>query len=142
MASSWALSWAGSWGNSWGLYGTTSKAKGRRKRYIVDVDGEFFEVATQRQAEELLLTLRELAEQSAKRDEWSDKAPPQIKVNVKSGKIGKAIDDAVKSTQQAIDNAYEVTVRTPAERKLRDEIRKEVERSIRQEYEALIALLL
>ena len=150
MADAWGGALGASWGGAWGYSessSTPTPVKGRGKRYIVEVDGEFFPVASQSEAFAMLDQLRELAEESAQRDAQSAKPVPRVRI--KSGEIGdtkpvtnKAIKQAVRNTQQAIDNAYAKTAELIARSSLRAEIRKEVEQSIRDEYEALIALLL
>lgn len=129
--------------------GGRSSKSSKAKRYIVEVDGEFFPVADQAEAAELLEKLRELAEESAQRDVPESRPVPSIKVSVRASETeppqpikSTAITQAVERTQTAIDEAYAKTSVLIAQNRLRDEIRAEIEQAIRDEYEALIALLL
>lgn len=125
--------------------GKTRKRK-KRRRYVVEVDGEFFPVSSQAEAEEVLLKLREVAEEGAKVAP-EGKPAPKVRVTVQGKPVKSTkISQAVETAQATINDAYELVSKMDQEKQLRDEIRQEIETEIvskiREEYETLIALLL
>lgn len=122
---------------------STGGRSGKRKRYVVEVEGEFFEVASVQAAQEVLQQLRDIAEESAKKDVTSAVTPKPPRVSIKTGK-GKAtqsapLKKAVKQTQKKINRAYVQAARA----KQRDtEIAQLITRKLRDEQEEEEAKLL
>ncbi len=80
------------------------KTKGRvkkKKRYVVEIDNQLFEVASPQEAEKLLLQVRELAQEQAKTEPVSQ---PTISVRTIGGAKtkSKVIQTAVRDTKKAI----------------------------------------
>ena len=149
----------GLYGGSRGLYGDFSTkvagtpvvpaiTKGRRKRvkrYVVEVDGELFDVENIVQAEAILQRVRDLAEESAERDVQTEVAPkpPRIKVLTITGKptTSKVLQREVKRTQQVVRKAYnEAARRIAATREISQLLLKSIKRE--QEDDELAAMLL
>jgi len=90
---------------------TTAKGGGKkRKRYVVEVDGQLIQVASVQEAESVLQQVRDLAEQSALKDVQTEVVPkpPRVSVKTISGKAStsKTIQAEVKKTQRVINTAY------------------------------------
>ena len=125
---------------------TPAKSKGRqkRKRYIVEIDNQFIEVASVADAQAVLEQAREVAEDAATQLTEPVKDIPRISVKLISGKEtkSKVLGRDVKKTQQAVEWIY----RKAQQRIDRDrEISQLLQARIRDEEEdeeALIALLM
>jgi len=125
---------------------TPAKSKGRqkRKRYIVEIDNQFIEVASVADAQAVLEQAREVAEDAATQLTEPVKDIPRISVKLISGKEtkSKVLRRDVKKTQQAVEWIY----RKAQQRIDRDrEISQLLQARIRDEEEdeeALIALLM
>lgn len=125
---------------------TPAKSKGRRKRkrYIVEIDNQFIEVASVADAQAVLEQAREVAEDAATQLTEPVKDIPRISVKLISGKEtrSKVLRRDVKKTQQAVEWIY----RKAQQRIDRDrEISRLLQARIRDEEEdeeALIALLM
>jgi len=125
---------------------TPAKSKGRqkRKRYIVEIDNQFIEVASVADAQAVLEQAREVAEDAATQLTEPVKDIPRIGVKLISGKEtkSKVLRRDVKKTQQAVEWIY----RKAQQRIDRDrEISQLLQARIRDEEEdeeALIALLM
>lgn len=121
--------------------------KGRRKRvkrYVVEVDGELFDVENISQAQSILQRVRDLAEESAQRDVHTEIAPkpPRIKVLTVAGKVttSQVLKREVTRTQQVVRKAYnEAARRLSVNREISNLILKSIER---EDEEAAIMLLL
>ena len=146
------MSWAaGAWaddawfGTSWYNIGSGSKSggrtKGKRRRYIVEVDGEFIPVASQQEAEDVLLQVRELAQESAERDVKTEVVPkpPRVSIKTAAGKVTKSkrLNDAIEKTQKTITQAYTKVAKDIEQSK---EIEQLINKTI--EEESLITMLL
>lgn len=126
--------------------GGRSTKKSTRKRYVVEVEGQFFEVASVQEAQQVLQQIRDLAQESAEKDTKSEAIPkpPRVSIKTASGNqsTSKALTKAVKQVQKEINRTY-VKV---AETKRRDaEISRLLAEKLedeRKEEEALIALLM
>ena len=125
------------------------------RRYMVEVDGKFFEVESIAEAQKLLEQLREVAEVAAQKDVTTSVAPkpPKIRVTTASGKAtqSKVIQSEVKKTQKVINTAYTRAAETfkqndPTESDLLDlEIAELMHAKLRREMEdeyAIMALLM
>lgn len=94
------------------FWATVPIRKGRikRKRYVVEVDGQFFEVPTIAAAQSLLLQVRDLANESATRDVKTPIPPKPPRVSVKTISGGKTtsvtLQREVRKTQQVVNQAY------------------------------------
>ena len=125
---------------------TPAKSKGgrKRKRYIVEIDNQFIEVASVADAQAVLEQAREVAEDAATQLTEPVKDIPRISVKLISGKEtkSKVLRRDVKKTQQAVEWIY----RKAQQRIDRDrEISRLLQAKIREEdeeEEALIALLM
>lgn len=89
------------------------KAGGRskaRRRYIVEVDGNFIPVASIADAETVLQQIRDLAEQSAQQDVKTEKRPaiPKIRVKTATGKATTSapLQKAIEKTQSVVTKEY------------------------------------
>ncbi len=94
-----------------GIVVVSAAGGGRRKRrYIVEVDGQFFEVASIDAAEAILIQVRNLADESAIRDVKTEIAPkpPRVSVKTIAGKVTTSVtlQREVKRTQKVINQAY------------------------------------
>ena len=123
---------------------TGSSKKGKRPRYVVEVDGELIQVASIADAEAVLLQVRELAEQSAQNDVKSPVTPkpPRISVKTVLGKqvTSKALSESVKKTQRVVSSAY---IKAAKEFKQNQEISQLLIAKIEEDEEdSLITLLL
>jgi len=82
----------------------------KRKRYVVEVDGQFFEVPTIAAAEAILLQVRDLANESAARDVKTSVAPKPPRVSVRTISGGKTtsvtLQRQITRTQQVVNQAY------------------------------------
>lgn len=100
-----------------GIADDVSAARGgrRKRRYIVDVDGQFFTVASIAAAESVLLQIRELANESAIRDVKTAVAPkpPRISIKTLAGKktTSVTLQREVRKTQLAVIKAYATRAR-------------------------------
>lgn len=114
--------------------------RGRRKRYVIEVDGQIFEVASPQEAQRVLLQLRELAKESAERDVQTPVVPkpPRVSIRTISGKRTRSqqLENAVRQTQRAVTRAYVARANDIA--RMLDDKRKAEERD---EEEALVALM-
>lgn len=124
--------------------GEASKKKGgrRRRRYLVEIDNQFFEVNTPQEAEALLQQAAELVE------EQPEITRPVIRVKTGSGKPSqsKVVQRAVKRTESRINRAIE---RAQLERDKRAAIDREISvllalklKEEQDDEEALLAILL
>ena len=127
---------------------STRKAGGRvkkKRRYVVEVDGQYFDVNNIAEGEAILAQIRELAEESAERDVVTDVTPkpPKVKIRTAAGRptTSQVLTRAVTRTQKAINRAY---IEAARRRKIDRDISELLQRKIREEdeEEALIALLL
>ena len=154
-----AVTRLGLYGGPRGLYGDFStkeegtpvievvRAGGRRKRvkrYVVEVDGELFDVENISQAQSILQRVRDLAEESAEQDVHTEIAPkpPRIKVLTVTGKVttSQVLKREVTRTQQVVRKAYnEAARRFSVNREISKLILKSIER---EDEEAAIMLLL
>ena len=105
----------------------------RKKRYVVEVDGELFDVDNIAQAESILQRVRDLAEESAERDVKTEIAPkpPRIKILTRTGKAttSQVLKREVKRTQTVVRKAYnEAAKRIAVNRELSDLMLKSIER--------------
>lgn len=124
--------------------GRSSPRKKAKRRYVVEVDGEFIQVASPQEAQYVLEQVRELAKKSAERDVTTEVVPkpPRVSIKTSSGKqtTSKAIQAEVKKTQKAINREYVRAAKAIAQQKeISDLLIKKFER---EEEEELIALLL
>lgn len=127
---------------------TPSRRGGRtkkQKRYIVDVDGKLFEVATIAEAESVLQQVRDLAQVSADTEVTTPVTPkpPRVSIKTISGNktTSQTLQREVKKTQRVINRAYTNAARAVA----RDtEISELLIKKINDEDEedAILALLL
>ena len=82
----------------------------RRARYVVEVDGQFIQVADIHAAEASLQQVRDLANISAAKDVTTEIAPkpPRIAVKTLSGNVTTSIvlQREVKKTQRIVNQAY------------------------------------
>ncbi len=111
----------------------TGGRKRRLKRYVVEVDGELFDVENISQAQSILQRVRDLAEESAERDVRTEITlkPPRIKVVTVTGKAttSKILQREVKRTQQVVRKAYnEAARRLSVNREISNLILKSIER--------------
>ena len=153
-----AVTRLGLYGGPRGLYGDFSTKEegtpvveeaqtGRRKRvkrYVVEVDGELFDVENISQAQSILQRVRDLAEESAAQDVHTEIAPkpPRIKVLTVTGKVttSQVLKREVTRTQQVVRKAYnEAARRFSVNREISKLILKSIER---EDEEAAIMLLL
>ena len=122
----------------------TGGGRRKRRRYIVEVDGQFIEVATIADAEMVLQQARELAEVAVEKVDAPARQIPRVSVKLISGRetTSKVIKREVKRTQAVINRIYQ----NAQERIERDkEIARLMQAKLREEEdeeEALIALLL
>jgi hypothetical protein len=114
----------------------------RKRRYSVEVEGEFFAFNTISEVESFLVQVRENAEQAAEKDVRLDgdnviiPKPPRVRVKTGAGKptTSKTVQTEVRRTQKTITSAYaRVAKRSQL---LRDKIREE------EDEDAILALLL
>lgn len=129
-----------------GAKGGRVRKKGRR-RYVVEVDGEYFEVPTIAAAEAVLLKVRESAQEAALRDVQTEivPKPPRIRIKTLRGAptTSKALQKAVRQTQQAVTRAYSRQAEKIKQARARDmEIATLLQRKIKQEDEDELLLLL
>jgi len=125
---------------------TPAKSKGgrKRKRYIVEIDNQFIEVASVADAQAVLEQAREVAEDAATQLTEPVKDIPRVSVKLISGKEtkSKVLRRDVVKTEQAVEWIY----RKAQQRIDRDkEISQLLQAKIREEdeeEEALIALLM
>jgi hypothetical protein len=86
------------------------RSKKRRRRYVVEVDKQYFEVNSIAEAESVLAQVRELAEESAERDVVTEATPkpPRVTVKTATGKTttSKVLAREVKRTQKVVNKAY------------------------------------
>jgi len=117
-----AVTRLGLYGGPRGLYGDFStkvvgvvvapRRAGRRKktRYVVEVDGQFFEVSSIAAAESILLRVRDLANESAQQDVTTAliQKPPKIAVRTIAGNVttSKILQQQVRRTQTVVNQAY------------------------------------
>lgn len=90
-----------------------ASAKGgrvKKRRHVVEVDGQYFDVRTVAEAQAILAQVRALAEESAERDVTTavTPKPPRIKALGPSGKptTSVTLQREVKRTQKAVNLAY------------------------------------
>lgn len=126
---------------------TPSKKGGRKKkgkRYVVEVDGEFIQVDSIRQAEAVLSQVRDVAEEAAERSDEPAKVIPRVSVKLVSGRAtqSKTLNLEVKRTQAVINRIYRnAQARIDRDQEIARLIRLKI-REEEDEEEALIALLL
>lgn len=125
--------------------GGRSRRKGRR--YILEIDGQYFDVNSIAEAEAILSQIRELADESAERDVQTSVTPKPPKVTVKTvqGKptTSKVLAEAVKRTQRVVNRAYiEAAKRRAVDEEISKLLRGKIEAEEIDEEEALIALLM
>ena len=121
-----------------------SARKGRKRYYVVEVDGQDFIVTSQSEVRTLLQQARALAEQSALTEAEKPQAQrviPKIRVRTASGSKTSsiAIQREVRDTRAAIEAIYK-----DADRKVQ-QIRRQAERTqqaLQDEEDAIIALLM
>ncbi len=87
------------------------KGAGVRKiLYVVEIDGQKFEVSSIAEAESLLLQAKALATESAEKDVVTPVAPkpPRVNVQTVSGNktTSKTLQQQIRTTQQTINRAY------------------------------------
>jgi len=124
---------------------TTGGRTRRRRRYSVEIDGEFIAVNTIDEAVSLLTQVRELAEESAVRDVTTPVTPkpPRVKIKTGSGNptTSKVLQREVRKTQKAVNRAYIEAAKRIAQAQ---EISELMIKKLREEEdeEAIIALLM
>lgn len=124
---------------------TGGRSRKRQIRYVVEVDGQFLEVANVAEVEAVLANARELAEVAAPRDVKPAVRikPPRIAVRTASGEpsTSQTIRRAVQNTQAAVNAIYR---RAQVELEQNREISRLIHERIAQEDEedAILALLL
>jgi len=117
-----AVTRLGLYGGSRGLYGSfagkvagvpvvpTKGGRRKRRRYIVEVDGQFFEVSNIAEAQSVLSQIREIAEVSAEKDVRPGVTvkPPRVSIKTVLGKpvTSKVLKASVQDTQKAIIRIY------------------------------------
>lgn len=116
-------------------------------RYVVEVDGEFFDVPNIAAAESILLKVRESAQEAALRDVQTEVVPkpPRIKIKTLRGAptTSKVLQKAVRQTQQAVTRAYARQAEKIKQSRARDmEIATLLQRKVKQEDEDELLLLL
>lgn len=126
----------------------SGRSKGKRPRYVVEVDGQTLVADSAEDAKAILEAAAETAQKEAVRlpDEVI-KSPPRLKVTTKAGRktTSKAIQDAVSKAQSKVDQAYK---KIAEERRLRIQVDREIsarmQRKIQEEddEEAITVLLL
>jgi len=124
--------------------GGRSRRKGRR--YVVEIDGQYFPVANISDAEALLMQARQMAEEAAPRDVGKATVrikPPRVAIKTASGAetTSVTLKREVKRTQEIINkiyrDAYESIERT---REISRLLHKKLEEE--DEEEAILALLM
>lgn len=106
----------------------TPAGRSRRRRLFVEIDGRYFEVASEAEAQSLFAQARALAEEAAQRqaDEVVKQSTPKVirastvkRVSLKTPKLKASpeLKEAVQETRQAIYRAYE-SASTAAELRL------------------------
>lgn len=151
--------WGEIWGDIWDTaiwsqditvsLGAQKKRKGggraQRKRFVVEVDGQFVQVSTISEAQAVLAQARELAQESARRDVRPKVRikPPRVAVRTVNGTIptSPVINREAKRTQEFINRAYR-DAQTSLERDL--EIALLMRKAMQEEddEEAVLALML
>ena len=130
-----------------------SKAGGhigrKRRRYVVEVDGQYIEVANISEAEHVLRQVRELAQEAAESTVTTPVTPkpPRIKVRTGAGKptTSKVIQREVRRTQKAVNRAYiQAAERIKRDLSITQEIAALMQTKLREEDEedSIITLLL
>ena len=124
---------------------STTKGRRKRKRYVVEVDGQLFQAESISHVESIFQQVRALAEESAERDVTTPVTPkpPRITVKTRAGKAStsQVIQQEVKRTQTVINRAYIRAAKAIAQNR---EISELLIRKFEQEdeEEALILLLM
>lgn len=119
--------------------------RSRRARYIVEVDGQFIQVATIAEAQSVLAQAKELATVTAQKDVRPKVRikPPRIAVKTASGKptTSQTLQRSVQTTQQAVNQIYR---KAAAEIEQTRELARLIHRKLEQEDEdeAILALML
>ena len=124
---------------------TTATGRSKRKRYVVEVDGQLIQVASVQEAERVLQQVRSLAQESADRDVTTEIVPKPPRVSVKTiagnKSTSKTIQTEVKKTQKAINRAYIKAAESIAQnREISELLIKKFKHE--DEEDAIIALLL
>lgn len=121
--------------------------KKSRPRYVVEVDGKFFEVPNIAAAESVLQKVRDNVSEAALRDVQTEivPKPPRIKIKTLRGAptSSKVLQKAVRQTQQAVTRAYSRQAEKIKQARARDmEIATLLQRKIQREEEDELLLLL
>lgn len=118
----------------------------RRKRYVVEVDGEFFEVANIAAAESFLLSVRESAQEAAERDvKTVTPKPPKVRIRTIRGAptTSRTLQREVARTQKAVTQAYaRQAEKVRRQRAIDMEIAERMQQKIVQEEEENLIILL
>lgn len=82
--------------------------KGKRPRYIIEVDGEFVEVSSPYAAEDIFNKIREAAKEAAEQSTEPTKVIPKVSVKLSNGKETKSkrIAKSVEEIQAEINEIY------------------------------------
>lgn len=125
----------------------TTKGGGRVRRkirYVVEVDGEAFEVSTIAEAQSILLQVRGLAQQAAQKDvKTVTPKLPQVTVKTIDRATPKTLQQAVTRTQKTITEAYVKRSREIAQDiEISQLIITKIEQQEREDESAIIALLM
>ena len=114
----------------------------RKRRYLIEIDGEFFDVRNQAEAQVIFDNLRETAEEQADTD--VPVKPVKISVKTGTGKVTKAqgMISAVRQAKQSVNRAIErQAARLKMDREISNLMVAKIEEE-RDEEESLLMLLL
>ncbi len=121
--------------------------KKKRRRYLVEIDGEFFDADSIGDVQAVLAQARETAEEAAEATVTTPVTPkpPRIKVVTGSGNqtTSQVIQREVKRTQRTVNQAYRIAAqRIARDMEISALIHKKLEQENQDEDDAITALLL
>ena len=120
--------------------------KGKKPRYIIEVDGEFVEVTSPQHAERVFQDIRDLALEAAQAQTETIKVIPRVSIKTAAGQPTRSLplQNSLQNTQDEINSIY----RAANDRIRRDKEISELisariqEENIQDEDDALLAILL
>lgn len=124
--------------------------RSRRRRYVAEVEGEFFVFDSISAVQAFLMQVREEADNAAERDVTTPVAPKPPRVTVKTGAgkatTSKVLQRDIRRTQQAVIKSYNaVAERIRQQRELDAEISRLLQAKLQTEQDeedAILVLLL